>query len=102
MIKRRVMNDVIDAAYEDGGGGVYDAAELFDPEALDLSGFDPEQLDLSETVDPGAFAGAMPTISQRQIANLFQGVRFEMSEDQMQTLFSDLMYAVVDPRVRVN
>ena len=29
MIKRRVMNDVIDAAYENGGGA-YDAAELFE------------------------------------------------------------------------
>ena len=65
--------------------------ELFDPASLDLSGLELDQADLSGMVDPNAFASTLPKLSQQQIASLFQGIRFNMSDDQMQTLFSQLM-----------
>ena len=63
---------------------------LFDPEKIDFSKFDLSQIDLSKTVDPSAFASAMPGLTQEQLASLFSGIKLNLSSDQLQALFSEL------------
>ena len=65
--------------------------ELFDPEDIDLSALDFSDMDLSDSIDTGAFASMMPSLSQRDLAKLFQGIRFNPSADQIQSLVTQVL-----------
>ena len=63
---------------------------------LDLSGFDLSEMDLSGidlsgSIDPNAFAAAMPSLSQKDIAELLKGVKLQLSAEDLQTLFEQIL-----------
>ena len=68
-----------------GEGGDLDFSD-FDLSGLDLSG-----LDLSGAIDPNAFSAAMPSLSQRDIAELMQGVKLQISAEDLRSLFEQLL-----------
>ncbi len=68
-----------------GEGGDFDLSG-FDLSQLDLSG-----LDLSGAMDPGAFSAAMPTLSQRDVSELMQGVSFHFTVDDLRSLLEKLL-----------
>ncbi len=63
---------------------------------LDLSGFDLSEMDLSGidlsgAIDPNAFAAAMPSLSQKDIAELLKGVKLQLSAEDLQALFAQIL-----------
>ena len=68
-----------------GEGGDFDFSD-FDLSGLDLSG-----LDLSGAIDPNAFSAAMPSLSQRDISELMQGVKLQLGAEELRELFGKLL-----------
>lgn len=69
---------------------------------MDFSGMDLSSLDLTDLADPGSLAGAMPTLSQQDVADLLGSLKIQVSSESMQALFTDLLqsylaYAQTDP-----
>ena len=58
---------------------------------FDLSGLDLSGLDFSGAVDPSAFTAAMPSLSQKDIAELMQGVKLNLSAEDLRELFGKLL-----------
>ena len=63
----------------------------FDLSGFDLSGLDLSGIDLSDAIDPAAFSSAMPTLSQRDIRDLMQGVSFHFTADDLRGLMEKLL-----------
>ena len=62
-----------------------------DMSAFDLSGLDFSGLDLSGAMDPNAFSAVMPSLSQRDIADLMSGVKIRITTEDLGDLFSQLL-----------
>ena len=62
-----------------------------DLSGFDLSGMDFSDLDLTGSIDPNAFSAAMPSISQRDIADLMQGVKLRLNAEDLRDLFEKLL-----------
>ncbi len=76
--------------------------EGFDLGGMDFSDMDFSDLDLSGSLDPSAFASAMPSLGQKEIASLLQGVKIKLEPKDLQDLFTQLAagwlsYAAKDP-----
>ena len=63
----------------------------FDLSGFDRSGLDLSGLDLSGAIDPNAFSAAMPSLSQKDIAELMQGVKLKISAEDLRDLFAKLL-----------
>ena len=68
-----------------GEGGDFDLSG-FDLSQLDLSG-----LDLSGSIDPSAFSAAMPSLTRKDVAELLQGVKLQLSAEDLRALFTQLL-----------
>ena len=63
----------------------------FDLSGFDLSGMDFSGLDLTGSIDPNAFSAAMPSLSQKDIADLMQGVKLQLSAEDLRDLFEKIL-----------
>ena len=63
----------------------------FDLSGFDLSGMDFSGLDLSGAMDPSAFTAAMPSLSQQDIAGLMDGVKIQITAENLRDLFAQLL-----------
>ena len=63
----------------------------FDLSGFDLSALDLSDLDLSGAVNPNAFSAAMPSLSQRDMAELMQGVKLQITAEDLRALFEQLL-----------
>ncbi len=73
-----------------------------DLSGLDLSDMDFSDLDLTGDMDPDAFAAAMPSLSEKDLAYLLQGVKIQLDAEDLKDLFTQLAagyltYASADP-----
>ncbi|MBQ7065178.1 MAG: ABC transporter ATP-binding protein/permease [Firmicutes bacterium] len=77
----------------------------FDTDQLDVdtSDFlDPDDLDMSDLVDTSGISAAMPSISAQELSNLLNGIKVEVSTENLGKLFQQVMegymdYAAKDP-----
>ena len=69
----------------------FDLEDSMDLSTFDLSGLDFSGLDLAGTLDAGAFASALPSLTQADIASLLSGVRVNLSAADLRTLFAQLI-----------
>ena len=58
---------------------------------FDLSGLDLSGLDLSGAIDPNAFSAAMPSLSQKDLAELMKGVKLRIGAEDLRSLFEQLL-----------
>ena len=73
-----------------------------DLSGLDFSDMDFSDLDLTDSMDPNAFASAMPSLSEKDLAYLLQGVKIQLDAEDLKDLFTQLAagyltYASGDP-----
>ena len=69
----------------------FDQEDLPDLSAMDLSGLDLSDLDLTGAIRPGDLTAAMPALTEQDVAKLLQGVKLELSAEDLQALFTALM-----------
>ena len=84
----------------------FDSAKL-DMSSLDFSSLDLSAIDMSEAVNPDAFSGMMPALSDAELASLLSGVRLNMTEETLRGLFGDILsgfqtYAKDDKRADIS
>ena len=69
----------------------FDLGENLDLSGFDLSGLDLSGLDLSGAMDPGAFSAAMPSLSQKDLAELMRGVKLRLEPEDLRALLEALL-----------
>ena len=62
-----------------------------DLSGMDMSSMDLSDMDMSAAVSPEDFGNLMPELSEKDIAELLGGIRFNMSEKAMSELFEKLL-----------
>ncbi len=97
-----------DFSDEDGSDGIsledfitfdtdaFTNAFSFDTSSFNTSSLDLSSLDLSSAFDANTFANAMPTFTQDQFARILQSVNLEISQEQLQTLLTDLFNSYIN------
>ncbi|MBQ6160164.1 MAG: ABC transporter ATP-binding protein/permease [Oscillospiraceae bacterium] len=63
----------------------------FDLSGFELSELDLSGLDLSAALDPNVFSAAMPSLTQKDLAELLKGVKLQLSAEDLRTLFEKLL-----------
>ena len=74
----------------EGAFTLQDAAGM-NPGTLDLGTIDPGQIDLSGLLQPEDLQLNLPAFPQMDLASLMQGIRFDVSEDAMTSLVTQLV-----------